>query len=569
MSKREFVCGVLHLSSKVSYGSGKRNSIIKRFTAFKDFNFEGFNYKIFHIKTRKFFNARDLYCIVKFTSIKKKGEIANGTLEEYIGEVGNREAELKYIRMVCTATWANDKLFKIDQYVMHDPYEEGRCILKGCDVYSIDPAHCVDIDDAIHVRSTEGGYEVGVHIADVSSFIPAKSKLDLELTHRCQSVYLKDQQVNMLPRDFVQACSLKEGEPRRVFSVTILLDGSYDIIDVNFKHQLATITSNLSYEGAQELIDNKSIPILCTMYDIGKHMYNMAPYTNRRVYDTHAMVEVYMVLANTLVANYLAKSNKENVILRCHSGSRRVPYGSGLHIDSRLIDKANLLLSCRGEYCSGINDNLDRVAHVGLGKQLYTHFTSPIRRYIDLVVHRMLSYGGKLSYDSKGSYCDLTKHANDICRLYSKCERLSYQLDTIYKLRDLYGNVFSAMGQIIEVNDDLKIKIFIEQFDITVESILFSDKLLDLVDVTLSRSTDDLEVITLKSKSKSKSKSVISLKMFQQVKVKIAITLPLKSKLLCKIDEPNIMSLFDSDGDGSNLYYDQDGNSLILSDYNI
>src|SRR5688572_23873679 len=101
-NKKNLICGVLHVSSKVNYGSSK-NGIIKKFTAFRKFKFNGNLYKILYVKTKKNFNPRDLYCIIEFIGIDN--DIAYGAIREYIGEVGNEQVEMQYIRAICITTW--------------------------------------------------------------------------------------------------------------------------------------------------------------------------------------------------------------------------------------------------------------------------------------------------------------------------------------------------------------------------------------------------------------------------------------------------------------------------------
>lgn len=552
MSKKNLVCGILHLSSRVSYGLCKNGSAIKKFTAFKKITLNGNSYRTFHVKTKKSYNARDIYCIIRPQNVDTTTNIVTGTIDEYIGEVGNRQAEIKYIKMICIVSWANDKIFS-ELYLNNDIYSSERKIFRDCDIYSIDPYGCNDIDDAIHVRkinigaqsakayhatSPEGfGYEIGIHIADVSSYIQKGSILDIELSHRCETIYLKDNQINMMPLKLVERCSLIEKIPKRVFSVIIIFNNKYEIIDIKFDHYMINVTRNLTYKEAQNLIDNREISTLNLMYDIGKYLFDTDYVSNKidKLFDTHKMVEVYMVLANTIVAEHISRFNKDNILLRSHAGIRNEPYKSNSEIPSHLIDKANILLMSKAQYCSGIKDNFETVAHIGLGKKLYTHFSSPIRRYIDIIIHRMLS-------NDKDNYEELVNHINEMHKLYDKCEKISYQLDKIYQLEDVYGDIIEIKGNIIEINEKHhKVKIYIKDLDIVVDSSLFSDNLYDLVNISKIK-IDDLETIKIESKNHP---CTVHIRMFQEVKIKIAIMLSIKYKLLTKIVDPDIMSLFD------------------------
>lgn len=538
-NKKNLICGVLHVSSKVNYGSSK-NGIIKKFTAFRKFKFNGNLYKILYVKTKKNFNPRDLYCIIEFIGIDN--DIAYGAIREYIGEVGNEQVEMQYIRAICITTWINDKRFKIESY-FDDIYYNERTTLENCEIYSIDPIGCIDIDDAIHIKKMDYGYEIGIHISDVSSYIPKNSELDIELSHRCESVYLKNCQINMIPSKLLEKCSLIEQIPKRVISIMIKLDKDYRIVDVKYGHYTVIIKKNLSYEEAQELINDQKIESLNLLYEIGRELYNKENFfLNTELYDVHKMVEIYMILANTITANYVTEINKENVILRCHSGARKNLYKSK-EIESQLTDKANILLMSKAEYRCGIN-NLNEITHIGLNKLLYTHFTSPLRRYIDIIIHRMLCN------NDKDNYYELVNYINETHNLYKKCEKLSFEINKIYQLLNDYGDIIETHGNIIDIDEEkYKVKIYIKEFDLIADSFLFSKKLSDLLDIS-KKKVDDLEIIKIKSKINNKK---ISLKMFQYVEVKIAIVLSMKYKLLTRIVNPNIMSLFDTNSLDQNI----------------
>jgi len=528
--KKYWICGILHLSSKVSYG-GKNGAVIKRFTAFDKFYDETTKtfHKIFNVSTKKGFCSRDWYVVIRFTGYNSSQSsnspiIPNGEIEQYIGQVGEIEFEQEYLKLACSVTWTNDKIFASEVNELIDIYESVR-IKSNVNAYSIDPDGCIDIDDAIHIKKMESGFEVGVHIADVSSYINIGSPLDLELAHRCETLYLKHYQVNMLPKKLLEKCSLIKGCAKRVFSCIMTLEQNLNIVDVKFVHQIITISENLTYDTADKLIKKETNEDLKMMFNIGKTLYVEDQHNN---YDTHKMVEIYMVMANSLVAKHIVLTNKDTALLRRHSGSRKNPYRN--EVPKHLLDKANLLLMSKASYCIGTQNE---TKHIGLDKDVYTHFTSPIRRYADIIVHRMLS--GTDKYKHTHELETIITKMNETHSKFNKCERLSYQLSKIYKIKDTIGEVFEAEGYIISI-DKNKAKIFIEKYDITVEGYVFSEKLKDLVTCTAN---DDI----LKLESKSNGTTII-LNMFQKVIVQCAITITQRHKLIVQIVDPDIMSLF-------------------------
>ena len=538
MNKQSFICGVLHLSSKVSYGSAKNGAIMKQFTAFRTIVIEGKNYKIFHIKTKRHFNSRDIYTIIRFEKVEN--DIAMGTVEQYIGEVGDDFSEKEYLKLVCCATWANDKIFLKNMPQYGNDIFQDRKTLPNINIYSIDPPGCSDIDDALHIKKLADDdvyiYELGIHIADVSSYIPYGSDLDKEISSRCETVYLdlKDKrQINMLPDQLTRMCSLIQKEPKRSHSIVMKIDKDYNISNIEFVHCTINVSQNLSYDEAQRIIDSRKNDDLCELYSLGKKI--LKDNAHLESYDTHKMVEIYMVLANSLVAEKICKKCPERAIFRCHSGSRRQLYtrnNSIGNIDEKIIICANNLLLESAEYKIGN----DASSHIALGKEVYTHFTSPIRRYADIIAHRMLD--GNFSIDD-----NTIDQINDKHKLYNKCQKISLELSKIKILKEKYGEVIVCDGYIVDVvPENNRIRIYSQLFDMTIDCKLYSQLLNDLVKKDFVKNEKNIEELKLTSLSNGKK---ISLEMFQIVKLKIAIVLSIKNKLLCSLLYPNILEIFE------------------------
>ena len=203
-----------------------------------------------------------------------------------------------------------------------------------------------------------------------------------------------------------------------------------------------------------------------------------------------------------------------------------------------LITKANHLLMQKAEYCLGVSE---KSKHHGLQRDAYTHFTSPIRRYADLLVHRMLH---NILFESDTSLfkidASLVLWLNKVHSKFNKCERISHQLDRIYRLYDRFKDVFELDGYIVNLSDR-KIKVYVSEFDITINCSLYSEKLVDLVGVKKEVDEKELETLIIYRPKKSE----IRLKIFQKVKLKIAVVLSEKEKILSTVIEPNISALFD------------------------
>ena len=335
-----------------------------------------------------------------------------------------------------------------------DPGWNGRKDLRDLLVCSIDPPGCVDIDDALHARKLpNGNFEVGVHIADVSHFVKPNNAMDKEAALRGTTVYLVDKRIDMLPMLLgTDLCSLKPYVERYSFSVLWELDNNADIVNASFTKSVIRSREAFSYEAAQLRIDDKNQKDELTqgmrhLMQLSKKLrakrmaagaLNLASpevrietdsetsdpvdVKTKQLLDTNQLVEEFMLLANISVAGKIYEAFPQTALLRRHaappknnfeelSNQLKVKKGLELHTDSSkaladsldtCVDPNNpffntliriLATRCMmsAEYfCSG-TQAYPEFRHYGLASEIYTHFTSPIRRYADLEAHRQLA----------------------------------------------------------------------------------------------------------------------------------------------------------------------------------
>ncbi|XP_068183620.1 exosome complex exonuclease RRP44 [Antennarius striatus] len=323
--------------------------------------------------------------------------------------------------------------------------------LRHLTVCSVDPPGCTDIDDALHCRELENGnLEVGVHIADVSHFIRPGNALDKEAASRGTTVYLCGKRIDMVPELLSSnLCSLRSNVDRMAFSCIWEIDHDAKILKTRFTKSVINSKASLTYAEAQMRIDdtgmndditkslrglNKLAKILKRQriekgaltlsslevrFHIDSETHDPIDLQTKELMETNSMVEEFMLLANISVAQKIYDEFPDCAMLRKHPAPPPSNYdillkaakskNVDIHTDSAKaladsldIAKVNgfpyfntllriLATRCMMQavyFCSGMDSDFH---HYGLASPIYTHFTSPIRRYADIIVHRLLA----------------------------------------------------------------------------------------------------------------------------------------------------------------------------------
>ncbi|WFD30359.1 exosome catalytic subunit dis3 [Malassezia sp. CBS 17886] len=331
----------------------------------------------------------------------------------------------------------------------------GRTDLRAETICSIDPPGCQDIDDALHARRLQNGnVQVGVHIADVSSFVRPDTAMDAEAASRGTTVYLVDKRIDMLPHLLgTNLCSLRPFVERLAFSVVWEMTPDAEIVDVRFFKSVIASKAAFTYAEAQRrkddpaqtddvsegirLLNALALKLRQRRMDAGAlnlaspevriHLdsaESSAPIDveQKEMLETNSLVEEFMLLANTSVARRIYEAYPTTAVLRRHAPPPsdnfetlqdilRKRRGMELDVSSsgalaasldRCVDPADpafntlvriLATRCMlsAEYfCTG-SVARNAFGHYGLAMDMYTHFTSPIRRYADVLVHRQLA----------------------------------------------------------------------------------------------------------------------------------------------------------------------------------
>ena len=397
---------------------------------------------------------------------------------------------------------------KID-YDIPESEVERRTDLRAEDIFTIDPEDAKDFDDAIHIKMLDNGnYYLGVHIADVTHYMPQNSILDKEARKRGTSVYLVDRVIPMLPEKLSNGvCSLRPEEDKLAYSCFMEIAPNGKLVDYSIERTVIHSKKRFTYEQAQEVIDGKESSFSEQIQTAAKLAHTLIDKRFREgsinfetpepkfVLDengkpidvvlkerlfAHRLIEECMLMANQTVAIHIKKlRNKSNKkkdkdlfpffyrihdkpdIEKLHNIKETVkPLGIPFEVNKNISSKdINNLLEAVEDTSAELTVtdlmlramakaeyNPDNIGHFGLGFSHYAHFTSPIRRYPDVIVHRLLkSYGaGKPGYKYK-KLKKLGSHCSERERAAIDAERDSVKLKQVEYLSQHLGDEFEGV----------------------------------------------------------------------------------------------------------------------------
>ncbi len=530
MQEGTTICGVLQLTSRTVYGFTKKKIPKKKFIPLDS------KLPHFIVGTKKQYQSSDVYAIVKFTEMDKGGVYACGVLDRIIGDVGDYEVEKDFLKDRHNTRWKKI-VFDPDQYSLDLTPKRVSFVDKF--VVTIDPLGCLDVDDAIHYCELPTHIELGVHIADVSSYIPENSNLDLAIRQRGESIYMLHEQIDMLPVTLASdICSLIEGVERRTYSVIFKLNKSdLTVQNVEFTKGVIINKKKCSYEYAQKLIDDKDNKSelgdnLKKLYSVGNVLYSKK-FPNSNSYDVHKMIEIFMLMTNIKVAEYLSKNVSDKVVLRSQKGFKLPKHDIVKSVPYNVISRANNYRLESAKYLVGVGVGDGSSAHMLLDEECYTHFTSPIRRYIDIIVHRMLwSVNNNRPDKDINNYSAVCNDININHVNIKMLERESKVLDIIYNKIKSDNLTLDTYGFIIKITDNYLL-IHIPDLDTDVECKLFSEKVKHLISYESYE-----EYIKLND---------LVLELFEKVKIKVIVShkaTKIRKKLLVQIVEPFLTEMF-------------------------
>ena len=334
---------------------------------------------------------KNIYILVKEEKAPKNKKGKYGSIKKVLGDISDKNAHIEALIHKYGINTRKQKLSTVTKKTtIYDVFSEEdlKDYVKYQDEYTIavDPKGCVDIDDALSLKSSGKGYKVGVHIADVSAYL---EKFDLYhyLKHNNFSVYTPKNKYSLFPEilsDFL--FSLHHNRDRLALTLFIYFDEDLNVERYEFRDTVVKLTKTMSYDKANSLIRTKQDKQLLKLFEISKKLGKV-----EEGFDSHNMIENFMLYANKMAAEYLIGQKKE-VILRSHQGSKNLFDFTKINEavqDKDVVEFLKIYEMNKASYVKYSGEETSYY-HTGLNLHHYTHFTSPIRRSIDIYTHALI-----------------------------------------------------------------------------------------------------------------------------------------------------------------------------------
>lgn len=464
--------------------------------------------------------------VVKIVEWSERAKNPIGQVIDILGKAGENTAEMHAILAEYGLPYVYPASVEkaADRIPAEIPAEEiaRREDFRGVTTFTIDPKDAKDFDDALSIRQLKNGlWEVGVHIADVTHYVPEGGIIDKEAEKRATSVYLVDRTIPMLPERLCNfICSLRPDEEKLAYSVIFNLNEKAEVVDSRVVHTVIKSNRRFTYEEAQQVIEtgqgdykdeilqlNKLAKLLRekrfvagainfdryeVKFEIDEKGKPVSVYFKISK-DANKLIEEFMLLANRTVAERIGivpKGKKPKVFpYRIHDlpdpdkldnlaqfiarfGYKLRTTGSKADVSksiNHLLDdiqgkkEENLIETVSIRAMQKARYSTHNIGHYGLAFEYYTHFTSPIRRYPDMIVHRLLTkyldqHGRTVSEKKYEALCD---HCSEMEQVAANAERSSIKYKQVEFMTERLGQVYDGVisgvtewGLYVELNEN-------------------------------------------------------------------------------------------------------------------
>lgn len=464
--------------------------------------------------------------IVRITEWPDDAKNPRGEVVDILGKNGENNAEMHAILAEFGLPYIYPESVdraakKIDAGITPEVVAS-RLDMRDVTTFTIDPKDAKDFDDALSIRRLDNGnYEIGVHIADVTHYVTPDTALDREASKRATSVYLVDRVVPMLPEHLSNGiCSLRPDEDKLTFSCIFEMDDQGNVVDSKIARTVTRSNRRFTYEEAQEVIETGkgdycdeilTLDRIAKILRADRYAHGSVEFDRAEVKfdideqghptgvyfkvskDTNKLIEEFMLLANKTVATFIgkpvARRKPKAFVYRIHDmpdagklqdlATVAATFGYKLKIngDPEQVNQSlnKMLADVKGRAEENFLSTLairsmakaiystENIGHYGLGFPFYTHFTSPIRRYPDMMVHRLLARylngGRSVNVDKLEDEC---KHSSEMEQLAASAERSSIKYKQVEYMADKLGQEYPGVitgvtewGLYVELEENL------------------------------------------------------------------------------------------------------------------
>jgi len=446
--------------------------------------------------------------VARITDWPQKAKNPFATIVDVLGNPGENNTEMHAILAEFELPYrfpedVNQAAEKIDETITDEEIKKRRDFRK-IPTFTIDPHDAKDFDDALSLQKLpNGNYEVGIHIADVTHYVHPGTIINEEAEERATSVYLVDRVVPMLPEKLSNGvCSLRPNEEKLCFSAVFEMTESADVVNEWFGRTIIYSDRRFTYEDAQQVIETRTgdmVNEILTLHQMAQILraerfrngsigfdrdevkFNIDENGKplgvffKEMKESNQLIEEFMLLANRKVAAFIGDEEKnkkpktfvyrvhdlpnmeklESFSYILHKFGHRILLTSGKKIqeslnklledvqgkpEQHLVETLALRSMAKAEYST------ENIGHYGLAFKYYSHFTSPIRRYPDMMVHRLLAHyleGGNSKSQTK--FETLCRHSSDMEKRATDAERASIKYKQVEFMQDKVGHFYDGI----------------------------------------------------------------------------------------------------------------------------